>query len=48
MENLVKCLYVLANRFSSSTADVLTAISEFAYQTLDKNGKARDVALDIS
>lgn len=35
-------------RFNRSTTDVLTAISEGICQALDKNGKVRIMALDIS
>lgn len=35
-------------RFSKPVADVLTALTEFAYQALDYNGEARVVAPDIS
>ncbi|CAE1157727.1 unnamed protein product [Acanthosepion pharaonis] len=35
-------------RFARSTADVLTAITETVYRTLQNNGEARAVALDIS
>lgn len=35
-------------RFFSSSVRVLTTINDFAYQTLDTNGEARAVALDIS
>lgn len=34
--------------FSMSNSDVFTVISEFASQTLDKDGETRDLALDTS
>lgn len=35
-------------RYSKSTADILTIITERVYQALDRNGVALVVALDIS
>lgn len=34
-------------RFASFTADMLTTITKFASQALDKNGKAWRMALDL-
>lgn len=36
------------SRFTMSTGDVLKATTEFVYQVLDRNGKDRVVAVDIS
>lgn len=35
-------------RFTKSTSDTLTIITEYVYQSLHKNGEAQAVALDMS